>query len=134
MKSLTATGIMLAALAGTPAIAADADKLQNAKSGRDCFSVSSINGWEFIKPDIVRLQVGVSRYYDLKMMVKEPELAFREVVGFRTRPGQPFVCSPLDIDIIGGRWVGRVPVVSITRVEKTVPPETSGTTSEAAPG
>lgn len=123
MNSLTATAIVLAVLGGTPAAAAETDRPK-----RDCFSVSSINGWEFIKPDIVRLQVGASKFYDLKMMVKEPELAYREVVGFRTRPGQPFVCGPLDIDIIGGRWVGRVPVVSITRVEKPAPAETSGAT------
>lgn len=123
MKLLTATAIALVALAALPAAAAEGDTPK-----RDCFSVSSINGWEFIKPDIVRLQVGVNKYYDLKMMVKEPELAYREVVGFRTRPGQPFVCGPLDIDVIGGRWVGRVPVVSITRVEKPVPPDPSGAT------
>jgi hypothetical protein len=131
MRTLTAAAMTLAVLAGTPAIAAEADGV---KPKRECFNVSSINGWEFIKPDIVRLQVGVSKYYDLKMMVKEPELAYREVVGFRTRPGQPFVCGPLDIDIVGGRWIGRVPVVSITRVEKTVPAENSGTTSGATPG
>lgn len=125
MKHLTAAATLLAVLAGTPAFAAEP-----AKAKRDCFNVSSINGWEFIKPDTVRLQVGVSRYYDLKMMVKEPELAYREVVGFRTRPGQPFVCGPLDIDIVGGRWVGRVPVVSITRVEQPAPADAAG----AAPG
>lgn len=128
MNPLTAAAIVLTVLAGTPVAAAEADKPPNARPGRDCFSVSSINGWEFIKPDIVRLQVGASRFYDLKMMIKEPELAYREVVGFRTRPGQPFVCGPLDIDIIGGRWIGRVPVVSITRVEKPAPAETAGAT------
>jgi hypothetical protein len=122
MKPLIAPAIALAMLAAVPAVA------QESKPQRDCFNVSSINGWEFIKPDIVRLQVGVSKYYDLKMMVKEPELAYREVVGFRTRPGQPFVCGPLDIDIVGGRWVGRVPVVSITRVEKPAPADSAGAT------
>ena len=123
MRQLSLTAIALAALIAIPAVAAEQDTAK-----RDCFSVSSINGWEFIKPDIVRLQVGVNKFYDLKMMVKEPELAYREVVGFRTRPGQPFVCGPLDIDVIGGSWVGRVPVVSITRVEKPAPSDTHGAT------
>ncbi len=104
----------LAALLAAPALAADGVE----KPERECIYARNINGWNFISPDTVRITVGVNDKYDLKLFSRQTELRFRNDIGIRTR-GSNWICSPLDVEVVGGEFTGRVPVVSITKVEET---------------
>lgn len=90
----------------------DADKPE-----RNCIYARNINGWNFISPDTVRISVGANDKYDLKLFSRQTELRFRNDIGIRTR-GSSWICSPLDVEVVGGEFTGRVPVVSITKVEE----------------
>ncbi|HYC05659.1 MAG TPA: DUF6491 family protein [Azospirillaceae bacterium] len=99
----------LAALLSLPA-AAETPK------DRTCFRADNINGWTYVDRDTVRITVGVREQYELTLFSPQPELAFRYGVGVRTR-GSSWVCSPLDLEIIGDRFEGAVHVKAMRRVE-----------------
>ncbi|MDZ5649349.1 DUF6491 family protein [Nitrospirillum sp. BR 11828] len=102
---------------------ASADATPGAKSKAEqppCFFTRDIDGWNSIDPYTVRIRVGVNKRYDLKLFMPQPDLSTRLQLAIVTKPGgSDWVCSPMDIEIIGEPLHLRVPVREII----AVPPE-----------
>ncbi|MBB6254805.1 DUF6491 family protein [Nitrospirillum iridis] len=82
-----------------------------------CFFTRDIDGWNSIDPYTVRIRVGVNRRYDLKLFMPQPDLSTRLHLAIVTKPGaSDWVCSPMDIEIIGEPLHLRVPVREIIAV------------------
>jgi len=107
---------LLAPLAfAAPASAAGDGKAEGGKAA--CFHSGNITGWSYVDRDTVRITVGVRDQYDLTLFSPQPDLNFRHGIGIRTR-GSSWVCSPMDIQVVGDRFAGRVPVKAITPVPR----------------
>ncbi|MEA1674474.1 DUF6491 family protein [Nitrospirillum sp. BR 11163] len=88
-----------------------------------CFFTRDIDGWNSIDPYTVRIRVGVNKRYDLKLFMPQPDLSTRLQLAIVTKPGgSDWVCSPMDIEIIGEPLHLRVPVREII----AVPPDPKG--------
>ncbi|TWB45739.1 DUF6491 family protein [Nitrospirillum pindoramense] len=111
-----------AASAGAGAVAsADAAPGATPKAEQPpCFFTRDIDGWNSIDPYTVRIRVGINKRYDLKLFMPQPDLSTRLQLAIVTKPGgSDWVCSPMDIEIIGEPLHLRVPVREII----AVPPE-----------
>ncbi|MDE1145227.1 MAG: DUF6491 family protein [Azospirillaceae bacterium] len=88
-----------------------------------CFSTRDIDGWNSIDPDTVRITVGVNHKYDLKLFTPQPDLTTRLHLAIVTPPGgSDWICSPMDLEIIGEPLHIRVPIREII----AVPPPIKG--------
>jgi hypothetical protein len=88
-----------------------------------CFFTRDIDGWNSIDPYTVRIRVGINKRYDLKLFMPQPDLSTRLQLAIVTKPGgSDWVCSPMDIEIIGEPLHLRVPVREII----AVPPDPKG--------
>jgi hypothetical protein len=126
--------VLLGGLAGcqaTPPDAANktvasADQAPGAKpmaAQPACFFTRDIDGWNSIDPYTVRIRVGINKRYDLKLFMPQPDLSTRLQLAIVTKPGgSDWVCSPMDIEIIGEPLHLRVPVREII----AVPPDPKG--------
>ena len=86
----------------------------------ECFYTSSINGWNYVGNNTVRVSVGASRSYDLKLMGYAHDLDFKETLGVKAGPSG-WICegNGLGVEVFSrGPLNYRWPVTSITRVQK----------------
>ncbi len=80
------------AIAGSPALAAD--------SPRACFFANQISSWKEAGDQTVNLRVGVSDFYQLRLLAPCPDLKWAEAIGLETHGGADTICSGLDVDVI----------------------------------
>jgi uncharacterized membrane protein YuzA (DUF378 family) len=97
--TVIARSILIAAgLAGLCVAAAQA---QPAAAGHDqCFLVSNIDGFHASDDRTVYVRVGISDIYKLELMTECTGLTFREDIGLDHRGSGPWICSPLDAEVV----------------------------------
>ncbi len=91
---------LLGALA-SPAAAAPQDT-------NTCFHESTIDGWTYVDKDTVRVSVGPSRAFELKIMGNARELAMTENLGIKSSPSG-WICegSGLGLEIFSRDTIPR---------------------------
>lgn len=122
MIKWTAAPLAAAALSGLalsaalPASAASAPAPERAKS---CFYTRNLSSWTAVDRTTVNLRVGVSDYYQLKLMFDCPNLDWAQHIGLEHR-GSDWICSGLDAELIVPQGAGaaalRCPVVTIRKL------------------
>lgn len=73
---------------------------QPAASAQSCFYDRDISNFTAASDSTLYLRVGVSKVYRLDLMSPCSGLRFRERVGIRTTPGNRWICSPLDAEVV----------------------------------
>ncbi|WP_049974526.1 DUF6491 family protein [Azospirillum sp. B4] len=126
MLAMVGTGMLAGCQTTTPTDTASADAKPAEKTKAQepaCFFTRDIDGWDSIDPYTVRIRVGVNKRYDLKLFMPQPDLSTRLRLAIVTKPGgSDWICSPMDIEIIGEPLHLRVPVREII----AVPPPKDG--------
>ena len=83
-----------------PAVAQPDPKPDTAKSRDSCFARSEVNGFNAPNDHTVYIRVGVNDIYRLDLMTACMDLSFRQSIGLKSVPAQPFICSPLDAAVV----------------------------------
>jgi hypothetical protein len=97
-------GLALTAFA-TGAQAASDDK----SGGRSCFYSQNISSFRAADRSTVYLRVGVSDFYELKLLGDCPHIDWAEHLGLEHR-GSPWICSGLDAMLIVPQGAGLRPL------------------------
>lgn len=119
MKTLLAA---CAALALTACATADQTASANAAAGdRDCFSASSINGYNVVDDHNVTLRVGANRNYNFNLDWNARDLDWTNAIAIQSTTN--FICTGngLGVRIIGGDPRRDYFVREITRVPEAPP-------------
>jgi hypothetical protein len=83
-----------------------------------CFLSSNINGFHAPDDHTVYIRVGVNDIYRLDLMGHCADLTFRQGFGLESTPGDPWICQPIQAEIVY-RETGipmRCPVTGIHRL------------------
>ena len=91
---------------------------RSAASGRQCFSVASVNGFHAIDRDTVRVTVGARTYYELELVGTCPEVDWSNRIAIRSRSGSSWVCEGLDAELIvpSPHGTERCPVIGVRKL------------------
>jgi hypothetical protein len=100
--SRPAIGLSIAAVAGLAAACAATFDPQEAasRSGRQCFNVSQVNGFDAIDRDTVQVTVGASQVYELELVGTCPEIDWSNRIAIRSTGGSSWICEGLDAELI----------------------------------
>lgn len=102
-KSIIRLAARLVASATTLAIVALSAAAVNAQppaSHNQCFYVRNINGFNAPNDRTLYIRVGVNEVYRLDLMVDCTGMSFRQGLGIRSTPGDPWICSPIQAEIV----------------------------------
>jgi hypothetical protein len=114
------------ALAGVAAVSAAQAQTPPAKPAasnqRQCFLSRDVNGFNAPDDHTVYIRVGVNEIWRLDLMMDCLDLTFRQELGLESTPGDPWVCSPLDAQIIY-RQTGIPQRCPVTALHKLTPAE-----------
>lgn len=113
-RGLAAALVLLAGVA-SGACAAEATPKRNPEA---CFIVRDVDGFSAPNEHTVYIRVGVRDVYRLDLMTDCLDLTFRETIGLETRPANPWICSPLEAEVVyHDRALNeRCPVSAITKL------------------
>lgn len=123
--------LMMAALAGAflapvAALGQPSSAPPGAKPGArpqdQCFFARDVNGFNAPDNHTVYIRVGVNQVYRLDLMTDCLDLTFRQSLGIQSTPGSPWICSPLDAQIVY-RDVGMPQRCPVTAIHKLTPAE-----------
>lgn len=89
---------------------------------RECFLSRDVNGFNAPNDHTVYIRVGVSQIWRLDLMTDCLDLTFRQSLGLESTPGDPWICSPLDAQIIY-RETGMAQRCPVTAMHKLTPAE-----------
>lgn len=101
------------------ACATEATTATDARSDRDCFRSSQVNGYNVIDNHNVRISTGASRDYILSTTWNVRDLDWTHSIGIRSRTGLICTGNGLGVDVIGGDPRRTYPITSITRAPET---------------
>jgi hypothetical protein len=87
-------------------------------TGRQCFLVSQVNGFNALDRDTVQVTVGVKTIYELELFGSCPEIDWSQRIGIRSTGGGSWVCRGQDAELIVPSPMGvqRCPVTSVRRL------------------
>jgi hypothetical protein len=91
-------------------------------SGRQCFNVSMVNGFNAIDKETVQVTVGVNTVYELKLLGTCPDIDWSLKVGLRSTSGSSWVCDGLDAELLVPSPIG-VQHCPVTAIRKLTPEE-----------
>ena len=102
---MTKAALLVTAVAGTAVLAACAGPpsppMRAAQTGaRQCFLARQVNGYTPVSDEVVDVQVGANRYFQLRLSGTCPQSAFSRRVALRTTGGGDWICQGLDAEII----------------------------------
>ena len=121
--ALSAIGLTLAGLAAG-ALAAGASPPRNdphaghrPPSGKECFFLSQVNGFNHAGRDQIYVHTGPSETYLFRTLGPCPDLDFGEAIGF-DQAGGGTICNGIDVDLIVPSTIGprRCPVAMIRKL------------------
>ena len=72
----------------------------HAPSSQSCFYDRDVSNFHAVDDSTLYLRVGVSRVYRLDLMSPCSGLTFRQRLGIKTTPGNRWICSPLDAEVV----------------------------------
>lgn len=111
-----AFGLGLSACAGA---APTPDQTAAAPARRQCFWARNVNGFNAVDRETVRVNVGASQVWELKLFGTCLDVDWATAIGIRGR-GSDRICSGLDAEIVVPDSLGRTPqrcqVESVRRV------------------
>jgi hypothetical protein len=113
--SILAAALLLAACASAPPPEGSAE--------RDCFRANTVNSFDMIDRNHVRIRVGVSRHYVLTTMWNANDLDWSQRIAIRSTNGWICTGNGLGIELIGGRPRRTYPIVGIERAPEAPPEE-----------
>jgi hypothetical protein len=130
-------GVFLAVAFGAAALTACATGNQQQASGaqgtgRQCFNVSMVNGFNAIDKETVQVTVGVNTVYELKLLGTCPDIDWSLRIGLRSTSGSSFVCSGLDAELLVPRPIG-VQHCPVTAIRKLTPEEVKASKAPRKP-
>lgn len=108
--------------AATAAQAQPAPAKPPAGNPRQCFLSSDVNGFNAPDDHTVYIRVGVNQIWRLDLMTDCLNLTFRQSLGLESTPADPWICSPLDAQIIY-RETGIPERCPVTALHKLTPQE-----------
>ena len=87
-------------------------------TGRQCFFVSQVKGFNAVNRDTVQVTVGPNSVYELKLFDSCPEIDWSLRIGIRSTGGGSSVCNGLDAELLVPSPLGvqRCPVTNIRRL------------------
>ena len=89
-----------------------------AASGRQCFSASSVNGFDAIDDDTVLVTTGVRNVYQLEIVGVCPDVDWSLRIGLRSRSGSSWICEAIDAELLVPSPSGlqRCPVIGVKKL------------------
>jgi len=109
----------LAALA-LPGVATNAQP--QAPAGQQCFYTRSINGFQAPNDHTLYIRVGVNDYWRVDLMTACTGLTWRQTLGLESAAGSPFICSPIQAQVVF-RDTGVRRVCPVSGLHKLTPAE-----------
>jgi hypothetical protein len=120
--ALAGAALVLAAAAAEAQPQSAAKPAPQKSSSRECFLVRDVDGFNAPDDHTVYIRVGVSQIYRLDLMMDCLNLTFRQSLGIEHTSGEPWICSPLDAEIVY-RDVGMPQRCPVTAIHKLTPDE-----------
>lgn len=100
MKWTVITLSSLALAACAPGVAGVPASPTVAQSAGQCFSASSVRGFETLRGGLVLVRAGGNRTFALQTLGNCPDLNWARGIGVRTFGGSSWICSGLDAQLI----------------------------------
>lgn len=121
---MTATQWLRSAALACALLAAPALALAQpaAKAANQCFLQADVNGFNAPDNHTVYIRVGVRDIYRLDLMTDCLDLTFRQSLGLKGSPASPWICSPLDAEIVYHE-TGMHEHCPVTAIHKLTPEE-----------
>ena len=93
-----------------------------AKSGSQCFYTRNINGFHATDDHTLYVRVGVRDIYRLDLMNDCTGLTFRQGIGLKSTPGDPWICSAIQATVVY-RDIGMHNRCPVSDIHKLTPAE-----------
>lgn len=95
------------------------DTAMTSESGRDCFFLSEVDGFNRLDKDRIRVSTGPSEAYEFEVFGPCPQLGDREHLAF-DQTGGGTICRGIDVDLLVPTDIGvqRCPVRMIRKIEE----------------
>lgn len=113
------TTLIAVAVLGLAACASDG--ASSANSGRECFSSSSVNGYNVVDDHTIRVNVGASRRYLLTTAWNTRDLNWTQAVALHSPTGQICTGNGVGYELRGGDPVRPYLLTGIARQPDDVP-------------
>jgi hypothetical protein len=98
-----------------------------APTDRDCFLADAVNGYEYVDPHTVAVQVGANRRYILSTDWNARDLNWEHTIAIRSTMSWICTGNGLGVEIIAGKPARHYPIKSIARAPDEAPTPDSQT-------
>ena len=126
VMTISAAALLCAGLAAGALAAKDRSPHEpHGVSGKQCFFLSEVSGFNAAGRDRIMVNVGAGKRYLFRTLGSCPDIDFTENIGFDQRPGGGTICDGMDVDLIVLSTIGprRCPVAMIRQLAPGEKPE-----------